>query len=105
LDALGQGLERRSQVAAGPLRPGDDRQAGDHRVALDRRRDGEEREHRSGFQHPRDVLLGPRAELPDARTGHGQGHEDARHAGRDRSLPLGHGRDGGDARRRRPGKG
>jgi len=45
LDALGASLERGSQMAAGPLRPGDDGQARhDGSRAGDRRRDGEERE-------------------------------------------------------------
>jgi len=56
-------------------------------------------------KHPRDGLLGPRAELADPRPGHGQGDEDARHDDRHRSVSVGHRRDGGDARGRRAGEG
>ena len=47
-------------------------------VALDRRRDGEERGHRPGPEPARGVLLGPRAELADARLRDDRGDEEAR---------------------------
>ena len=72
---------------------------GHHGVALDRRGAGEERPHRPGFEHPRDVLLGPRAELADPRARDEDGDEQARSAGRDRPVSVGDGGDGGDAAR------
>ncbi len=51
---------------------GDDGKARHDGLALDRRRAGEERAHRPGPEPARAGLLGPRAEQPDARQGHGQ---------------------------------
>jgi formate dehydrogenase major subunit len=67
--------------------PGDDDQIRHHGVALDRRRAREERADRPGQQPARRVLLGPCAELADARPGDEEGDGQARPAGRGRSLP------------------
>ena len=58
---------------------------------------------RPGFEHPRDVLLGPCAQQPDARPGDGQGDEKARPAGGDRPVSVGHRGDGDAAKVRRKG--
>ena len=66
--ALGAGLERRPRLAEEAVRlRGDDGQARHDGVALDRRRAREERRHRPGPEPAHDLLLGPRAELADAR--------------------------------------
>jgi formate dehydrogenase major subunit len=80
---------------------GDDDQAGHHGVALDRRRAGEERPDRPGLQPARHLLLGPCAQLADARPGDEARHGQAGSAGRGRPLPVGHRRDGGHARQAR----
>ena len=82
--------------------PGADDQARHHRVALDRRGAGEEREHRSGLEHQGGRLLGPCAELAEPRPRHGRGDEKTRPDGRDRPVPVGVGRnvrDGQEGRR------
>ena len=78
--------------------PGHDDQARPDHLALVRCRAREERRDRPGNQPARHVLLGPCAELADPRAGLEAGDGQARPAGRGRSLPVGHGGDGGDAR-------
>ena len=97
VQALVPRVERRLRVAQGPVRSRHDGQARDDGVAVDRRRAGEERADRPGLEHPRDVLLGPRAELADPRSRDEDGDGQARSPGRDRSVSVGHRGDGGDA--------
>ena len=67
--ALVPGLEHRLRMAEGPLRePGAHGAIGHHGFALDRRGPRQRGRARSGFQHPRDVLPGPCAELADPRA-------------------------------------
>jgi formate dehydrogenase major subunit len=80
---LGRGL----RVDQEALRARHDDQARHDGVALDRRRAREERAHRPGQQPARPVLLGPRAELADARPRDEEGDGQARPAGRGRPLP------------------
>ena len=80
-------------------RPGDDEQARHHGLALDRRRAREERADRPGPEPARADLLGPCAQLADARPGDEAGDGQARPAGRDRSVSVGDRGDGGDAGR------
>jgi anaerobic selenocysteine-containing dehydrogenase len=88
--ALGQGLERRPRVADEAVRlAGDDGQARHDGIALDRRRDGEERRDRPGLEPARGHLLGTCAELADARPRHAEGDGEARPDGRGRSVPVG----------------
>jgi formate dehydrogenase major subunit len=86
VDALGARLERRPRVAEEAVRlRGDDGQARHDRVALDRRRHREERRRRPGSEPAHDLLLGPRAELADARLRDDRGDEEARPDGGARS--------------------
>ena len=65
-------------------------------VAVDRRRAREERPDRPGPEPARARVLGPCAEQPDARQGHGRGDEEARPARRHRPVSVGDRGDGGD---------
>ena len=65
VQALRHRLGRRLRVDQEAVRARHDEQAGHDGVALDRRRDGEERADRPGQQPARHVLLGPRAQLAD----------------------------------------
>ncbi|MNM69014.1 hypothetical protein D3C81_805950 [compost metagenome] len=67
----------------------DDGEVRHHGVALDRYRHREERADRPGQQRARRVLLGPRAQLADARAGDEDGAGQARPAGGGRSLSVG----------------
>ena len=97
LEALRDGVGRRLRVDQEAVRaPGMMEKPGHDGVALDRRRDGEERADRPGHQPARDGVLGPCAEQPDARQGDERGDEEARHAGGDRSVSVRDGGDGGD---------
>ena len=97
VEALGGGVGRRLRVPQEAVRvAGDDGEVGDDGVALDRRHPREERADRPGLEPARDGVLGTRAEQPDARQGDGRGDEEARPAGRHRSVSVGHRRDGGD---------
>jgi len=81
-----------------PLRvAGDDGEARHDAVALDRRRDGEERADRPGQQPARGRLLGPRAQLPVPRAGDEARHGQAGPAGGGGPVPQRHGRHGRDA--------
>ena len=91
------GLGRRLRVDQEAVRARHDEQAGHDGVALDRRRAREERADRPGQQPARHVLLGPRAQLADARPRDEARDGQARPAGRDRSVPERHRGDGGDA--------
>ena len=75
-----------------------DDQARHDGVALDRRRAREERADRPGLEPARPVLLGPCAELADARPRDEAGDGQARPAGRGRPVSVGDRGDGGDAR-------
>ena len=77
--------------------PRHDDQARHDGLALDRRRAREERAHRPGFEPARPDLLGPRAELADARPRDEAGDGQARPARRHRSVSVRIGGDGGDA--------
>ena len=97
VEALRRGVGRRLRVDQEAVRvAGDDGKARHDGVALDRRRAREERADRPGQQPARAGLLGPRAEQPDARQGNGRGDEEARPAGRHRSVSVGDRGDGGD---------
>ena len=96
MEALRGGLGRRLRVDQEAVRiAGDDGEAGHYGIALDRRRAREKREPRPGFQSARGRLLGPCAEQPDARRRNDRGDEEARSAGGDRSVSVGHRRDDG----------
>ncbi len=88
LEALVQGVGRGLRVDEGPLRlQGDDGEARHDGVALDRRRAREERADRPGQQPARGRLLGPRAELADARPGDEDGDGEGRPDGDHRPVP------------------
>ncbi len=101
LQALRERLEGRLRVDQEAVRARHDDQARHDGLALDRRRAREERPHRPGFEPARPVLLGPRAELADARPRDEAGDGQARPARGHRSVSFGDGGDGGDARNRR----
>ena len=86
LEALREGLGRRLRVDQEAVRAGHDDQARHDGLALDRRRAGEERADRPGLEPARPRVLGPCAELADARPRDEEGDGQARPAGRGRSL-------------------
>src|SRR4029078_8377666 len=69
VEALRRGLGPRLRVDQEAIRARHDDQARHDGVALDRRRAREERADRPGLEPARPDLLGPRAELADARLG------------------------------------
>ena len=96
------GVGRRLRVDQEAVRRRHDGKARDDRLAVDRRRPGKERPHRPGTEPARAGVLGPCAQQPDARQGHGRGDEEARPAGGHRSVSVGDrgdGRDGAQGRR------
>ena len=95
VEVLGGRLGRRLRVDQEAVRRRHDGKAGDDAVPVDRRRHVSERRDRPGPQPARDGVLGPRAEQPDARQGHGRGDEEARPDGRHRPVSV---RDRGDVR-------
>ena len=93
VEVLGRRVGRGLRVDQEAVRRRHDGEARHDGVALDRRRHVSERHDRPGTEPARDGVLGPRAEQPDARQGHGRGDEEARPHGRHRSVSVGHRRD------------